>query len=123
MTKLRNEGHPTLAGRYDYKQVKRWSKNVPGKDLFALDKIIFPINEGQMHWICACIFMSERRIQFYDSLGSSGIDYINDLFRYIQDEHIDKKKQPLPNIDQWQLVPCTKDTPRQLNGTYNPILR
>lgn len=59
MTKLLNEGHqdPNVAGTYEYKNVKRWSKKVPGKDIFALDKVFFPINVGDVHWTCACAFI------------------------------------------------------------------
>jgi sentrin-specific protease 1 len=117
MTKLLNEGNVTRDGEYEYSNVKRWSKKVPGKDIFALDKIIFPINMGQMHWICAVIFMAKKKIQIFDSLGSSGQIYLEALFRYLQDEHVDKKKKPLPDQDQWELIPTTSDTPRQRNGT------
>jgi sentrin-specific protease 1 len=73
MTKLLNVGHsdPSLDGTYQYKNVKRWSKKAPGKDLFNLDKVIFPINENGMHWVCAVAFMQEKRIQFYDSFVST----------------------------------------------------
>ena len=75
MTKLINDGHndPAIAGTYEYKNVKRWSKKVPGKDIFQLDKIIFPINVGEVHWVCAVAFMQEKRIQYYDSFVSSRV--------------------------------------------------
>jgi hypothetical protein len=149
ITKLLNEGHtnPAIDGKYEYKNVKRWSKKVPGtcfvvftrvlgaireaaaltilmlypsfagKDIFKLDKIIFPINQGSMHWVCAVIYMQEKRIQFFDSMGDDGMTYLESLFEYVKDEHQDKKGSPLPDQDQWRLVPCTRDTPRQLNGT------
>ena len=41
ITKLLDE-----AGGYNYKNVKRWSRKVPGKDIFALDKIFFPGERG-----------------------------------------------------------------------------
>lgn len=63
MTKLLNEGNPAMEGQYEYRNVKRWSKKVPGKDIFNLDKIFFPINQGRMHWVCAVAFMQEKRIQ------------------------------------------------------------
>lgn len=69
-----------------------------------------------MHWVCAVVYMQEKRIQFYDSLGDSGREYLQHLFRYLQDEHMDKKKAPLPDANKWQLVECTRDTPRQTNG-------
>ena len=118
MTKLLNEGNsnPALDGKYDYGNVKRWSKQVPGKDLFKLDKIFFPINENRMHWVCAVAFMSEKRIQMYDSMGTDGMNYVESIFQYIQDEHKAKKGSPLPDADKWKLVPCQDDTPRQRNG-------
>lgn len=60
--------------------------------------------------------MQAKKIQFYDSMGGDGKKYLRDLFRYIQDEHMDKKKCPLPNADEWELIPCTRDTPVQRNG-------
>ena len=116
ITKLLNEGNASCDGKYEYRNVKRWSKKVPGKDIFNLDKILFPINMGNMHWICAAIFMKDKRIQIYDSMGSNGNRYLEALFSYVQDEHIDKKKTPLPDADSWQLVPTQRDTPRQTNG-------
>lgn len=116
ITKLLNEGNASCDGKYEYRNVKRWSKKVPGKDIFNLDKILFPINMGNMHWICAAIFMKEKRIQIYDSMGSNGNRYLDALFNYVQDEHMDKKKTPLPDVDSWQLVPTQGDTPRQTNG-------
>jgi hypothetical protein len=120
-TKLLNEGHanPDMDGTYEYKNVKRWSKKVPGKDIFKLDKVIFPINVQRMHWICAVAFITEKRIQIYDSMGAGGSYYLDSIFRYLQDEHKDKKGSPLPDIDDWQLVPTTSDAPRQRNGRYH----
>jgi sentrin-specific protease 1 len=118
ITKLLNEGNsnPDLDGKYDYQNVKRWSKKVPGKDLFNLDKIIFPINEGRMHWLCAVAFMQDKRIQMYDSMGSNGMHYLESLLQYVKDEHQAKKGTPLPDAHEWRLVPCESDTPRQRNG-------
>ena len=116
MTKLLNEGNVSCDGKYEYRNVKRWSKKVPGKDIFNLDKILFPINMGGMHWICAAIFMTKKRIEIFDSMGSNGNRYLDALFKYIQDEHLDKKKSPLSDLDSWQLVPTQPTTPRQTNG-------
>jgi sentrin-specific protease 1 len=119
MTKLLNEGHSDarMDGRYEYRQVKRWSKNVPGKDLFGLDKVFFPINQGNSHWICAVAFMKEKRIQMYDSLGGPGRPYLEAIFQYLQDDHKDKKKCQMPDQDEWVLVTTQGDTPNQRNGT------
>lgn len=116
MTKILSEIRDSTFRKYNYKNVKRWSKKVPGKDIFNLDKIIFPINQGNSHWMCAVIHMQKKQIQFYDSFGSGGSTYLKTLFQYVQDEHMDKKKCPLPDIDEWELVGTTPDTPRQRNG-------
>ncbi len=52
LTKLLNEGdaNPDKDGVYEYRNVRRWSKHVKGKDIFKLSKIFFPINQNQMHW-------------------------------------------------------------------------
>jgi sentrin-specific protease 1 len=102
--------------RYNYASVKRWSKKVPGKDIFALDKIIFPVNVSSMHWCCAVARMQARSIQFYDSLGGNGMTWVEGIFQYIQDEHMDKKKFPLPDRDTWRLIPCQANCPQQDNG-------
>jgi len=116
ITKLFDEGNAATQGKYNYNNVKRWSKRVPGKDLFKLDKIFFPVNAGGVHWCCAVVFMAEKRIQFYDSLGGGGMTYLRGLFQYLKDEHKAKKGCPLPDEDKWELVTCTEDTPFQQNG-------
>lgn len=89
-----------------------------GKDIFNLDKIFFPINVGGSHWICAVAFMQEKRIQMYDSFYGSGHDYLRHILQYLKDEHLDKKKSPLPNPEEWVLVPTQPDTPKQANCEY-----
>ena len=52
----------------------------------------------------------------YVTQGDGGEGFLQAIFQYIQDEHQDKKKAPLPDAEQWNLVPCTDDTPQQQNG-------
>ena len=52
-----------LRGRYNYESVKRWSKKVPGKDIFKLKYIFCPINLNKKQWTVAVIFMEDKRIQ------------------------------------------------------------
>ena len=62
---------PGKIGVYNYEKVRRWSSNVPGKDIFNLKYIICPVNEGNIHWTLAVIFMEEKRIQWYNSTGGT----------------------------------------------------
>ena len=87
----------------------------PGKDIFNLDKLFFPINQGHTHWACVVAFIQEKRIQFYDLMGGDGVGYLENVFDYLKDDHQDKKKKPLPEADQWTLVQCRDNTPHQHN--------
>ena len=100
-----------------YANAKRWSKKAPGKDMFALDKIFFPVNIDNMHWAASVIFMQEKCIRFYDSMGGKGAKYLEGLLRYLKDEWIDKKKTNRGDWDEWQLID-TKDIPLQQNGEF-----
>ena len=102
-------------GRYHYDNIRRWSNNVPGQDIFALDKLIVPINISQQHWTCAVIFMQEKRIQYYDSVLGDGLYYLRALRRYLKDEHRNRKHLAL-DTSSWTLVECQSDTPKQENG-------
>ena len=85
---------------YMFSDVKRWSKNF---DTFEMDKIFCPVNINNSHWTLAVMHISERRITYYDSMGGQGKRYVDGLFKYLQDEHNDKKKTPLPDAETWKL--------------------
>ncbi|KAG6609116.1 putative SUMO protease [Phytophthora cinnamomi] len=98
---------------YNFINVRRWTRKI---DLFAMDKIFMPVNVGNMHWCMAVIFMTEKRIQYYDSMHGSGAQCLKVLFRYLHDESEHKKKQKFDE-EGWELVACTPDTPQQNNGS------
>jgi len=104
-----------LRGKYNYKNVKRWGKKVPGKDIFNLKYVVCPINLDNLHWTSAVIFIEEKCIQYYDSMGGTDRTKLEGLLQYLKDEHRAKKGSEL-DTDEWTLLGCTRDTPRQLNG-------
>ncbi|ETO02619.1 hypothetical protein RFI_34799, partial [Reticulomyxa filosa] len=53
--------------------------------IFDLEKVIFPINIKD-HWICGCINIKKKRIEFHCSMGSDCGDLYVILKRYIEDE-------------------------------------
>jgi Ulp1 family protease len=128
LTKLLNEGHSDRSGEYEYDHVRNWSRRfVPGEDIFEVDRLFFVVNVERQHWVLAVVDMSNKKIQMYDSgsrrynyksIGKNGIHCLQNLFRYIQDEHLEKKNAPLPNANHWQLIPCQSDTPQQSNGKF-----
>jgi sentrin-specific protease 1 len=48
-----------------------------------------------MHWTVTVIHMTEKRIQYYDSMSRSGDRYLKGLMRYLKDEHLAKIGCPL----------------------------
>lgn len=104
--KLKKEGHQGVA---------RWTlkKNV---DIFAMDKIIFPIHLGA-HWTLGIINMRDRRLEYYDSLGGRNEEYLNLMWQYLQEEAIDKGKEETFDTNNWNAAKVNGDTlPQQKNG-------
>ncbi len=107
---------PNLRGGYNYKNIRCWSKKVPmPKDIFNLKYIFCPINLDNMHWTLAVIFMEAKRIQYYDSKGSTDRVKLKGLLHYVKDEYWKKHRRAM-DATEWMLVSCNKDTPRQKNG-------
>jgi sentrin-specific protease 1 len=109
-----------VQGKYNYKNVSKWSKKLPGKDIFNLKKIFIPINIENQHWACIVIFMKEKRIQYYDSHAvGAGNSHMNDVLRYLVNED---KGQGCVKREEWALVPSTETVPKQENtidcGTF-----
>ena len=109
-----------LRGKYNYENVKSWSKNVPGKDIFSLKYIFFPINIMSIHWTVAVIFMETKRIQYYDSKGKTDWAILEGLLQYVKDEYRVKNGKEMDEMDamEWKLgmSSCKMDTPQQENG-------
>jgi len=61
----------TKRGKYNFNQVLSWSAKVPGKNIFNLKYIVCPYNIEQVHWAVAVIFMEDKHIQWYDSMGGT----------------------------------------------------
>lgn len=102
-------------GGFMYAYVKRWTRKF---DVFSLDKVFCPINIHNTHWTMAVIFVQERRVQYFDSMGGAGRRYVDGLFRWLQEEHLDKKKTPLPDPASWTKVfGSSRGCPQQENGT------
>lgn len=90
--------------------------NIPDPADVAARELDPTVNVSGMHWTVAVIHMTEKRIQFYDSMSGSGDRYLEGLMRYLKDEHLAKKGCPLPDEEEWELFESTPDTPQQRNG-------
>jgi hypothetical protein len=113
--KLTNEKHynETLQGKYNYENVSRWSKKLPGEDIFNLKKIFTLINIENLHWTCIVIFMKEKRIQYYDSnCVGAGKSHMNAVLHYLVNED---KGQGHVKPKEWMLATSTENVPKQEN--------
>ena len=75
----------------NFKKFKRWSTNVPGKDMFLLDKVFFLNNVYKSHWTFAVIFVGEKSTQYYVSMDSDFHAYTTGPMRYLKGGWAEKK--------------------------------
>ena len=54
---------------FNYSLVAKWAAKV---DLFSINKIFVPINIDNIHWTLLVVYVSERRLVYYDSMGYDG---------------------------------------------------
>jgi sentrin-specific protease 1 len=52
---------------YNYKSVRRWTKRRK-IDIFALDKVLVPVNLSNLHWVLAVIDMKQQSVTYMDPL-------------------------------------------------------
>ncbi len=104
-------------GKYCFDEVKRWSKNVYGKDIFQLKHVFFPININNIHWAGVVAHIQERRLEYYDSMSATDQDlYLKLIFDYLKDEHkATNGGLELEHQDLWQLQDCSLHCPKQEN--------
>jgi len=64
--------------KYEYDAVRRWT--VPArlkasgqsrKSILDSDRIFFPVNQSNTHWVCAVADLKNRQLAYYDSLKVS----------------------------------------------------
>ncbi|CAM9846570.1 unnamed protein product [Ascophyllum nodosum] len=103
-------------GGYHYAGVRRWSRKIK---VFELDKIFFPVNVSNMHWCMAVIYVQQKRIHYYDSMGGTGKTVMKCLLMWLEDEDDDKNKDKATfEPEDWTMVGTDIDTtPQQENGS------
>jgi len=74
------------AGCYDYHGVRTWGVK-SGLDVSAVDRVIIPVNVGNMHWVLAVIDVAARRFHYYDSMHGVGAAHVlATVRRWLSDE-------------------------------------
>ncbi|KAG5192180.1 hypothetical protein JKP88DRAFT_152322, partial [Tribonema minus] len=96
-----------------YEGVKRWSTKAK-VDVFACSLLVFLCNVNGNHWTVVVARMRQRRIEYFDSNGGAGVAEMDMIRSYLQQEHLDKKKSPLPGV--WTRRSHGTSSPQQANG-------
>ena len=89
----------------------RWSKKF---NIFQKEKIFCPVNISNTHWTMLVMFIREKKIQYYDSMGNTGKRYLHGALQYLGDEARKLDHQAF-DASEWQLG-NQSDTPQQENG-------
>ena len=100
---------------YKYKDVRRWTtpKRLDHYDsILDCEKLIVPIHQG-VHWVLGVIHLTEKRLEFFDSMGGSDNGALAYLARYVTDEFQDKRKQTV-DTSGWATA-SPKEIPHQHN--------
>jgi hypothetical protein len=110
---------PKLGGpdgtSYNFQEVKRWTTRAK-VDIFALDKVVFPVHVGHNHWALGLIDMKAQGFRYLDSLSCRPHPNLEKfLQKYLQDEHLDKKEKPLEGVVEWKILPIEEPVPQQEN--------
>lgn len=70
-----------------YEGIKRWSKRakIDGKKLYDVQDVFIPINRN-FHWTLLVVSPKNRIINYYDSLGGNGRDYVAAALKWLRGE-------------------------------------
>ena len=97
---------------YRYDQVRRFTKRAK-VDVFAMDLVLVPLHVRGNHWCLAAFDMARKELSYLDSLQGPPGDMLDNLLRWLRDEHQNKKGAALDTSD-WTLV-SRDDIPEQKN--------
>ncbi len=103
-----------MRNKYNYDKVARWSRKVPGGDIFQLKYVFFPRNVDNYHWTSVLVMMERKKIMFYDPYHESkmvlsngvvqtDMDLLNGVLQYLKDEWCHKHPKETMDWSQWEL--------------------
>ena len=73
----------------DCKNLAMWTKNA---DIFEQDRLFFPVNINQSHWVCVVVCVKEQKIVVFDSMGNKHEKLVLLFFCFLCNEHWCKSK-------------------------------
>jgi len=107
--------YPKVVEGYEKSKLSRWTKKI---DIFKKDIVLIPVNHTNSHWTAAAINFRRKRVESYDSMGIRRADVVANLRKYLDKEHMDKKKKPF-DFSGWDDFMASDDDkwfPQQENG-------
>jgi sentrin-specific protease 1 len=94
----------SLLSSRGYPGVRRWTKKAK-VNLFEMDRVIIPINKGGLHWVLCVINVTQKRIEYYDSLASEGVSNDNravlENVKMFMQEEAKAQKMSADDVAQW----------------------
>jgi sentrin-specific protease 1 len=101
--------------KFDYKAVERWTKKI---NIFEHDMLFIPINYNQDHWLLAVVYMQQKMIVLYDSMGSSTKKELfkGVLMNWLQLEKETKHPEVHFDASEWHSCFGGFHVPKQSNG-------
>jgi sentrin-specific protease 1 len=111
----------TFGGVYTYSRVEKWTtRGTRLADLFEKDIVFFPHNIGGIHWALCAAYMVGHRLEYFDSMstdekGLTGKECMENVLRYLSDEHTRLGKGPL-DTSEWSCMNHGKSCPQQTNS-------
>ncbi|KAA8499765.1 putative ubiquitin-like-specific protease 1B [Porphyridium purpureum] len=96
---------------YDYTAVQRWTRKI---DVFALDRVLIPINIQNSHWALGMVDMVAKTVEYFDSLGFEQPEMTADILQWVVDEAEHKKQITLYTND-WTVIHHGDSVPQQTN--------
>ena len=102
----------TGTGKYNYANVRRWTRRI---DIFASDKVVFPINLDNEHWTILVIYMLRKELHYYDSMNGDGRRFLKAALQWLSDDIMDKTHIQI-DLREWKCFHQETDVPQQRNG-------
>ena len=122
--RLFNIEDATRQGEFAYENVDTWGDQVPGQNIFELEKLLIPIYDTSKHWLLVCVDMERKEIAVLDSIPNDArkLKYFRQIRRYLAEEYSRLHNgQQLPEPFEQRIV----DAPQQHNpydcGVYTAM--
>ena len=120
-TKLLNANHsdPEVEDKYHYPGVRNWfqKKFGKGRKVSDMSTLVMIENEGRLHWKCYGIFLKNKFIQEFDSMGGCNEKALKSIYHWLHDS-LESEGQELTSTE-WCLYEgrsAASGQPRQGNG-------